>query len=71
MDPLEEIVRAQPGLSIALGILGLIVGSFLNVVIQNLWHLEAFKSTLKRIVRWNDKRREEQKNELKIGTNRK
>jgi leader peptidase (prepilin peptidase)/N-methyltransferase len=36
MDPLEEIVRAQPGLSIALGILGLIVGSFLNVVIHRL-----------------------------------
>ena len=36
MDPLEEIVRAQPGLSIALAILGLIVGSFLNVVIHRL-----------------------------------
>ena len=36
MDPLEEIIRAQPGLSIALGILGLIVGSFLNVVIHRL-----------------------------------
>jgi leader peptidase (prepilin peptidase)/N-methyltransferase len=36
MDPLEEIIRAQPGISIALGILGLIVGSFLNVVIHRL-----------------------------------
>ena len=36
MDPLEEIIRAQPGLSVALGILGLIVGSFLNVVIHRL-----------------------------------
>ena len=36
MDPLEEIIRAQPGLSIALAILGLTVGSFLNVVIHRL-----------------------------------
>ena len=34
MDPLEELIRAQPGLSIALGVLGLVVGSFLNVVIH-------------------------------------
>ena len=36
MDPLEELIRAQPGLSIALGALGLVVGSFLNVVIHRL-----------------------------------
>ena len=36
MDPLEELIRAQPGLSIALGVLGLVVGSFLNVVIHRL-----------------------------------
>lgn len=36
MDPLEELIRAQPGLSIALGVLGLTVGSFLNVVIHRL-----------------------------------
>jgi len=36
MDPLEELIRAQPGLSIALGVLGLLVGSFLNVVIHRL-----------------------------------
>ena len=36
MDPLEELIRAQPGLSITLGALGLVVGSFLNVVIHRL-----------------------------------
>ena len=36
MDPLEVLIRAQPGLSIALGVLGLTVGSFLNVVIHRL-----------------------------------
>jgi leader peptidase (prepilin peptidase)/N-methyltransferase len=36
MDPLEELIRAQPGLSIALGVLGLLVGSFLNVVIYRI-----------------------------------
>ena len=36
MDPLEELLRAQPGLSIALGVLGAVVGSFLNVVIHRL-----------------------------------
>ena len=36
MDPLEELIRAQPGLSIALLSLGLVVGSFLNVVIYRL-----------------------------------
>ncbi len=36
MDPLEELIRAQPGLSIALLALGLVVGSFLNVVIHRL-----------------------------------
>ena len=36
MDPLEELIRAQPGLSIALAVLGLVVGSFLNVVIHRL-----------------------------------
>lgn len=36
MDPLEELIRAQPVLSIALGILGLLVGSFLNVVIHRI-----------------------------------
>ena len=36
MDPLEELIRAQPGLSIALLTLGLVVGSFLNVVIYRL-----------------------------------
>ena len=36
MDPLEELIRAQPGLSISLAGLGLVVGSFLNVVIYRL-----------------------------------
>ena len=36
MDPLEELIRAQPGLSISLTVLGLVVGSFLNVVIYRL-----------------------------------
>lgn len=36
MDPLEELIRAQPGLSTALGVFGLLVGSFLNVVIHRL-----------------------------------
>ena len=36
MDPLEEFIRAQPGLSISLAGLGLVVGSFLNVVIYRL-----------------------------------
>ena len=36
MDPLEELIRAQPGLSISLAALGLVVGSFLNVVIHRL-----------------------------------
>ena len=36
MDPLEELIRAQPGLSITLLALGLVVGSFLNVVIYRL-----------------------------------
>ena len=36
MDPLEELIRAQPGLSITLLALGLVVGSFLNVVIHRL-----------------------------------
>ena len=36
MDPLEELIRAQPGLSISLLALGLVVGSFLNVVIHRL-----------------------------------
>ena len=36
MDPLEEFIRAQPGLSISLTVLGLVVGSFLNVVIYRL-----------------------------------
>jgi len=36
MDPLEELIRAQPGLSISLTVLGLVVGSFLNVVIHRL-----------------------------------
>lgn len=36
MDPLEELIRAQPGLSIALGVLGLLVGSFLNVVVHRI-----------------------------------
>jgi leader peptidase (prepilin peptidase)/N-methyltransferase len=36
MDPLEELIRAQPGLSISLAVLGLVVGSFLNVVIHRL-----------------------------------
>ncbi len=36
MDPLEELIRAQPGLSITLSALGLVVGSFLNVVIHRL-----------------------------------
>ena len=36
MDPLEELIRAQPGLSIALVVLGLVVGSFLNVVIHRI-----------------------------------
>ena len=45
MDPLEELIRAQPGLSVSLTVLGLVVGSFLNVVIHRLpkmmeaqWH---------------------------------
>ena len=45
MDPLEELIRSQPGLSISLTVLGLVVGSFLNVVIYRLpkmmeaqWH---------------------------------
>lgn len=36
MDPLETLLRTQPGLSVGLGILGLLVGSFLNVVIHRL-----------------------------------
>ena len=36
MDPLEELIRTQPGLSISLAVLGLVVGSFLNVVIYRL-----------------------------------
>ena len=36
MDPLEELIRAQPGLSISLAVIGLVVGSFLNVVIYRL-----------------------------------
>ena len=36
MDPLEELIRAQPGLSVSLGVLGLVFGSFLNVVIHRL-----------------------------------
>ena len=36
MDPLEELIRAQPGLSITLLAFGLVVGSFLNVVIYRL-----------------------------------
>ena len=36
MDPLEELILAQPGLSISLTVLGLVVGSFLNVVIYRL-----------------------------------
>ncbi|MDC3392842.1 A24 family peptidase [Luminiphilus sp.] len=36
MDPLEELIRAQPGLSLMLAPLGLVVGSFLNVVIHRL-----------------------------------
>ena len=36
MDPLEELIRAQPGLSLLLAALGLVVGSFLNVVIHRL-----------------------------------
>ncbi|MGB1335826.1 MAG: prepilin peptidase [Luminiphilus sp.] len=36
MDPLEELIRSQPGLSISLTVLGLVVGSFLNVVIYRL-----------------------------------
>ena len=36
MDPLEELIRAQPGLSFMLAALGLAVGSFLNVVIHRL-----------------------------------
>lgn len=36
MDPLEELIRAQPGLSITLLAFGLVVGSFLNVVIHRL-----------------------------------
>ena len=36
MDLLEELIRAQPGLSISLTALGLVVGSFLNVVIYRL-----------------------------------
>ena len=36
MDPLEELIRAQPVLSFMLAALGLVVGSFLNVVIHRL-----------------------------------
>ena len=36
MDPIEELIRAQPGLSISLAVIGLVVGSFLNVVIYRL-----------------------------------
>ena len=36
MDPLEELIRAQPGLSFMLAALGLVAGSFLNVVIHRL-----------------------------------
>ena len=36
MDPLEELIRAQPGLSISLAVLGLVFGSFLNVIIYRL-----------------------------------
>ena len=36
MDPLEELIRAQPGLSLCLVALGLVIGSFLNVVIHRL-----------------------------------
>lgn len=36
MDLIEELIRAQPGLSILLSVLGLTVGSFLNVVIYRL-----------------------------------
>ena len=36
MDSLQELIRAQPGLSISLATLGLVVGSFLNVVIYRL-----------------------------------
>ena len=36
MDPLEELIRAQPGLSFMLAALGLVVGSFLKVVIHRL-----------------------------------
>ena len=36
MDLLEELIRAQPELSISLAVLGLVVGSFLNVVIHRL-----------------------------------
>ena len=36
MDQLEELIRAQPSLSISLTIMGLIAGSFLNVVIYRL-----------------------------------
>ena len=36
MDSFEELIQAQPGLSISLAVLGLIVGSFLNVIIFRL-----------------------------------
>ena len=36
MNPLEELIRTQPGLSFMLAALGLVVGSFLNVVIHRL-----------------------------------
>ena len=36
MDPIQEFIRAQPGLSISLAVIGLVVGSFLNVVIYRL-----------------------------------
>ena len=36
MDSLEELIQAQPGLSISLAVFGLVVGSFLNVIIFRL-----------------------------------
>ena len=36
MDSFEELIQAQPGLSISLAVLGLVVGSFLNVIIYRL-----------------------------------
>jgi leader peptidase (prepilin peptidase)/N-methyltransferase len=36
MDPFEALIRAQPSLSISLTVLGLVVGSFLNVIIFRL-----------------------------------